>query len=73
MCVPFAKQIGVLELPPDCAELPPDCTVLTLIVTVLLASLPSALKLPAASENLLLATLIDAVVVLLGVGVKVAV
>ena len=40
---------------------------------VLLASAPSALKLPAASLNLLLATLITLGVVLLALGVKTAV
>ena len=44
----------------------------TVIVTVLLASAPSTLKLPAASENLLLATLTTPGVLLLAVGVNVA-
>ena len=48
-------------------------TVSTVIVTVLLASAPSAFKFPTASENLLLATLITPAVVLLVVGVNVAV
>jgi len=47
---------------------------LVLIVTVLLASAPSVLKLPAASENLVLATLMVALPgVVPAVGVKVAV
>ena len=45
----------------------------TVIVTVLFASAPSTLNLPAPSENLLLATLTTPWVVLLAVGVKVAV
>ena len=48
-------------------------TVLVAIVTVLLLSAPSALTLPAASENFRLATLITLLTVLLGVGVKTAV
>ena len=47
-------------------------TVLTVIETVLFASDPSTLKLPAASENFLLPTLTTPGVVLLAVGVKVA-
>ena len=47
--------------------------VLTTIVTVLFESDPSILKLPAASENLLLETLITPLVVLLVLGVNVAV
>ena len=47
--------------------------VLVAIVTVLLASKPSVLKLPTTSLNLLLATEITLGVVLLAVGVKVAV
>jgi hypothetical protein len=42
-------------------------------VTVLFASEPSTLKLPAASENLLLGTLTKPFVVLLAFGVNVAV
>ena len=45
-------------------------TVLTVIVWVLSASAPSTFKLPAASENLLLATLTTPLVVLSAVGVK---
>ncbi len=45
----------------------------TVMVTVLLASAPSALKLPAASENLLLSTNTTPFEVELAVGVKVAV
>ena len=48
-------------------------TVLTANVTVLFASDPSTLKLPAASENLPFATLTMPLAVLLAVGVKVAV
>ena len=44
--------------------------VFTVIVTVLFASAPSVLKVPAASLNLLLATLITPLVVLLAVGVN---
>ena len=47
--------------------------VLTVKVTELLASAPSLLVLPAESENLLVATWITPLVVLLAVGVKVAV
>ena len=47
--------------------------VLTVRLTLLLASAPSALRLPAASLNLLLATLIEPAVVLFAAGVKVAV
>ena len=47
--------------------------VFTNIVTMLLASDPSMLKLPTASENLLLPTLTTPGIVLLAVGVKVAV
>jgi hypothetical protein len=47
--------------------------VLTEIVTELFASEPSILKFPDASENLLLATLITPLTVLLALGVKVAV
>ena len=47
--------------------------VLTVIVTVLLASEPSALELPAASENLLLSTNTTPFAVELALGVKVAV
>ena len=47
-------------------------SVFNAIETRLLASLPSWLKLPAASLNALLETLINPVVVLLSVGVKVA-
>ena len=45
----------------------------TIIVNVLLASDPSRLKLPAASENLPLATLTTPLAVLFEMGVKVAV
>ena len=48
-------------------------TVLTVIETVLFASDPSTLKLPAASENLLLATLTTPDTLLLAAGVNVAV
>ena len=48
-------------------------TVSTAIVTVLFALAPSLLKLPASSENVLLATLTTPLAVLLAVGVKVAV
>ena len=50
-----------------------SATVLTVMVTVLLVSDPSALTLPAASENTLLATRTTALVVLLAVGVNNAV
>jgi hypothetical protein len=49
----------------------PTGTVLTVSVTVLFASAPSTLKFPAASENLLLATL-TTLCVLSAVGVKFA-
>ncbi len=45
----------------------------TVMVTVLLASAPSALKLPAASENLVLATDTTPLVIELVLGVKMAV
>ncbi len=48
-------------------------TVLTVMVTVLFASEPSALTLPAASENTAFAMLITPLVVLLAVGVNKAV
>ena len=47
-------------------------TVSTVIVTVLFASVPSVLKFPAASLNVLLATDTTPLAVLLVVGVKVA-
>ena len=49
------------------------CTVLTAMVTVLLLSDPSALRLPAASESTPLATRTTPLVVLLVVGVNKAV
>ena len=49
------------------------CTVLTAMVTVLLLSDPSTLRLPAASENTPLATRTTPLVVLLAVGVNKAV
>ena len=48
-------------------------TVLIANVTVLFESEPSTLKLPAASENLVLPTLTTPLAVLLAAGVKVAV
>ena len=48
-------------------------TVLTAMVTVLLLSAPSALRLPAASENTPLATRTTPLVVLFAVGVNKAV
>ena len=50
-----------------------SATVLTVMVTVLLVSDPSALTLPAAAENTLLATRTTPLVVLLAVGVNKAV
>ncbi len=50
-----------------------SATVLTVMVTVLLVSEPSALTLPAASENTPFAMLITPLVVLLAVGVNKAV
>ena len=47
-------------------------TVFTEMVTMLFASEPSTLKFPAASENLLFTTLTTPLVVLLGLGVKIA-
>ena len=50
-----------------------SATVLTVMVTVLFTSEPSAFRLPAASENTLLATRTTPLVVLLAVGVNSAV
>ena len=65
-------SLGVPVLLSLTDDRPPLTAALVLSVTVLLASLPSVLKLPAASLNLVLATLMLALVPVLA-GVKVAV
>ena len=69
---PTVSELSLVTIPMVGAVVS-EGTVFTLIVTLLLLSNPSVLKLLAASLNLLLATLTTPLEVLLDVGVNVAV